>query len=235
MTRVAVLADIHGNAGALEAVLRATAAAGATRLIVLGDLVGYYYEPARVLDLLAPWPSTIIRGNHEDLLQMWLGADAASRDALRTRYGSGFAVCESGVQAGSLRWLQQLPHPLVLPIDGRRAILGHGHPGAIGTYVYPGNVERDLATEDVKGADIVWLAHTHYPMDATRSGVRVCNPGSVGQSRDGDPRASWALWEPATNRVEWLRTDYDREALLGEIARRDPDVPYLRAVLTRRT
>jgi predicted phosphodiesterase len=235
MTRIAVLADIHGNADALDAVLRAARIAGATQLIVLGDLVGYYYEPARVLDLLAPWPSTIIRGNHEDLLQAWLGADVASRHLLRTRYGSGFSVCESIVPTASLRWLQQLPHPFELPVDGRRAILSHGHPGAIGTYVYPGNVERDLAPEDVKGADIVWLAHTHYPMDVMRSGVRVCNPGSVGQSRDGDPRASWALWEPATNSVEWLRTDYDRSPLLGEIAKRDPDVPYLSTVLTRTT
>lgn len=232
MTRIAVLGDIHGNADALEAVLRAAATAGATRLVVLGDLVGYYYEPARVLDLLTAWPSIIIRGNHEDLLQAWLVGDTTSRHTLRTRYGSGFAVCESVVPAASLRWLQQLPHPLVLPVEGRRTVLGHGHPGAIGTYVYPDRVETELAVEDVRGADIVWLGHTHYPMDVMRSGVRVCNPGSVGQSRDGDPRASWALWEPATNTVTWVRTDYDRGALLGEIAQRDPDVPYLRDVLT---
>jgi predicted phosphodiesterase len=234
MTVIAVLADIHGNAYALEAVLREATTAGATRLAVLGDLVGYYYQPERVLDLLAAWPATIVRGNHEDLLQAWLLADAASKVELRSQFGSGFAMCES-MPRDSLRWLQQLPHPLLLPIDGQRAILSHGHPGAIERYVYPDRVQTELAAEDVEGADIVWLAHTHYPMDAQRLGVRVCNPGSVGQPRNGDPRASWALWEPATNTVTWMRTDYDRVALIDEIAQHDPDVPYLRDVLTRGT
>lgn len=232
MTLIAVVADIHGNAYALEAVLRNAASAGANRLAVLGDLVGYYYQPERVLELLADWSATIIRGNHEDLLQAWLAADVTTRLELRSRYGSGFAVCES-MPGDSLRWLQQLPHPLVLPVDHQRAILSHGHPAAIERYVYPDRVQTELAAEDVKDADIIWLAHTHYPMDAQRSGVRICNPGSVGQPRDGDPRASWALWEPAANTVTWMRTGYDRTALIDEIAQRDPDVPYLRDVLTR--
>jgi predicted phosphodiesterase len=233
MTRIAVLADIHGNADALEPVLYAAREAGATQLVVLGDLVGYYYEPARVLDLLAGWTSIIIRGNHEDLLGMWLGGDPTTRAALRTHHGSGFAACEALLSKSTLRWLQALPHPLLISVDGRRALLSHGHPAAIDTYVYPDGVETALSEKEVMVADIVWLAHTHHPMDVTRAGVRICNPGSVGQSRDRDPRASWAIWEPAIGNVTWHRTQYDRSALLREIAKRDPDVPYLREVLTR--
>lgn len=235
MTRIAVLADIHGNADALEAVLRAAREADATQLVVLGDLVGYYYEPARVLDLLAGWPSIIVRGNHEDLLETWLAADQTARHLLRTRYGSGLAACEALVSKPTLCWLRELPHPLLILVEGRRALLSHGHPAAIDRYVYRDRVETALSAKDVMGADIVWLAHTHYPMDATHAGVRICNPGSVGQSRDRDPRASWAIWEPAIDNVTWHRTRYDQSALLREVAKRDPDVPYLRDVLTRTT
>jgi predicted phosphodiesterase len=235
MTRFAVLGDIHGNADALEAVLRAARAAGATSLVVLGDLVGYYYEPARVLDLLAGWPSLIVRGNHEDILAAWLTADEKNREVLRTTYGSGFAVCEADLPKSVLASLCDLPHPISVSLDGRHALLSHGHPAAIDRYVYPDRVGTALAGTDVSRADVVWLAHTHYPMDAVQAGVRICNPGSVGQPRDGDPRASWALWEPEIEVVTWHRTHYDQSSLLTEIARRDPNVRYLREVLTRTT
>lgn len=235
MTRIAVLADIHGNAAALEAVLHAARGAGATQLVVLGDLVGYYYEPGRVLDLLASWPSTIIRGNHEDLLGVWLAGDETTRETIRAQYGSGFGACESDLPASTLSWLQHLPHPYRTAVGGSEALFSHGHPAAIDRYVYPDSVDGALSTDEIDGAEIVWLAHTHYPVNAGISGVRICNPGSVGQPRDRDPRASWALWEPAVGKVTWHRTPYDQSALLREIAKRDPDVRYLSDVLTRTT
>ena len=235
MTRIAVLADIHGNADALEPVLRAAGDAGATRVVVLGDLVGYYYEPARVLDLLAAWPSTIIRGNHEELLGVWLAGDDTTREIMRAQYGSGFGACESDLSTSTLSWLRQLPHPYRTEVGGSEALFSHGHPAAIDRYVYPDSVEGALSENEVDGAGIVWLAHTHYPIDATSAGVRICNPGSVGQPRDRDPRASWALWEPAAGKVTWHRTPYDQSALLREIAKRDPDVRYPSDVLTRTT
>lgn len=235
MTRIAVLADIHGNAEALESVLRSARKAGATELLVLGDLVGYYYQPERVLELLSGWSSTIIRGNHEDLLGEWLVGDPAVRHAMRSKFGSGFAACEERLSPAAMSWLGELPHPLPFSHDGTRALLAHGHPAAIDRYVYPDGVEDALSEKDVGLADLIWLAHTHYPMDATQSGVRICNPGSVGQPRDRDPRASWAVWEPAANEVTWNRTSYDQSALLREIEKRDPDVSYLGHVLTRTT
>jgi predicted phosphodiesterase len=233
MSRIAVIGDVHGNADALAAVLRDARAFGVTRLVVLGDLVGYYYAPARVLELLAEWPSTVVRGNHEDLLGEWLAGDDDARADLRRRYGGGLAACEQQLSAETLQWLRELPHPLLVREDGCRAALCHGHPASISAYVYPDKVETALSVEDMQGADVVWLAHTHYPMDVERAGVRVCNPGSVGQPRDRDARSSWALWEPGIRRVTWQRSSWDPTALLAMIAVRDPEVPYLRDVLTR--
>ncbi|MEO7774733.1 MAG: metallophosphoesterase family protein [Steroidobacteraceae bacterium] len=233
MTRVAMLADIHGNADALQSVLHEARAAGATELVVLGDLVGYYYQPRRVLDLLAQWPCTVIRGNHEELLQKWMRDGPEAREALRLRYGSGLQACAEQLSAAQIRWLGTLSHPLSRQVDGVQALLCHGHPGNIDQYVYPDRVESAIAPEDAAGASIMWLSHTHYPMDFSRGALRVCNPGSVGQPRDYDPRAAWALWDAAAGTVTLRRTIYDSSALLASIAARDPDVPYLGSVLTR--
>lgn len=232
MSGVAVLADIHGNSAALRAVLGDARQRGATQLVVLGDLVGYYYDPDGVLAALDGWDATIVRGNHEDLLGAWLSGDGATRADLQRRYGSGFAACEECLTPAQLTWLASLPHPLSARIASVRAMLAHGHPADIAKYVYPDRTDLVVAG-DVNGHDLVWLGHTHYPLDVAVGNARVCNPGSVGQPRDRDPRAAWALWNPETSSVEFLRTEYDRSALLAEVARRDPEVPYLRDVLTR--
>ena len=68
--KLAIIADIHSNADALEAVLEAAFAEDIDALLVAGDLIGYYFEPAKVLRLLKSWPRQlfIVRGNHEDQL-----------------------------------------------------------------------------------------------------------------------------------------------------------------------
>ena len=67
--KLALLADIHGNADALEAVLAAARRRGAKRLLCAGDFVGYYYEPARCFELLDAWRLDAVRGNHEDMFR----------------------------------------------------------------------------------------------------------------------------------------------------------------------
>jgi predicted phosphodiesterase len=67
--KVAIISDIHGNCFALEAVLSEAKKKGVTKLFVLGDIVGYYYYPEVVLELLHNWDFEIIRGNHEDILK----------------------------------------------------------------------------------------------------------------------------------------------------------------------
>jgi predicted phosphodiesterase len=231
--KVAVVADIHGNSAALGAVLDDARRLGATRLVVLGDIVGYYYGAREAVELIEAWDAVVIRGNHEELLQQWLEGDAPTRDTLRRRYGSGLAVAAEVLDAPRLVWLRRLPHPVEQIVGTTRTLFAHGHPTAVDVYVYPDNVQSLLDRTALGSWDLVWLGHTHYPMDTCVGETRVVNPGSVGQPRDGDPRAAWALWDTESGEVELLRTAYRQAELLAEVARRDPDVPYMAQVLTR--
>ena len=85
--KIAVLADIHGNAAALRAALVEALKKGVEHLVVLGDLIGYYYAARDVLEQLREWPFVAIRGNHERMLAEALKNDGAMQ-TYRERYGS---------------------------------------------------------------------------------------------------------------------------------------------------
>jgi len=209
VTRIAVLADIHANADALEAVLHHADAEGASELVVLGDVIGYYYQPLRVLELLDPWEKRVIRGNHEDLLGKWLEGDADVRESLRKRYGRGFALCEETLPSAATAWLMRLPHPEFSVMADRRVGFCHGHPNDIDAYVYPNLVDRLIRDEETTRADVLWLGHTHYPMLERVASTRVWNPGSVGQPRDRDPRAAYAMLNLDTGSLTAHRVEYN--------------------------
>lgn len=231
--RLALVADIHGNSAALRAVLADARRHGASRLVVLGDIVGYYYAPHEVIDLIEDWDADVVRGNHEDLFARWQTEDDATREGLRRRYGSGFSAAASVLDGARLAWLRDLPHPTERVVAGVPTLFAHGHPSVIDRYVYPDKVASALDPADVAPWDFVWLGHTHYPMDVRVGGTRILNPGSVGQPRDGDPRAAWALWDIESGAVTLRRSAYSRERLVAEVSRRDPDVPFMAQVLTR--
>src|SRR5438105_2170815 len=128
MARLAVLADIHANADALEAVLADAASQGVTQLVILGDLIGYYYQPLRVLELLEDWPAVMVLGNHEVMLDRWINGDQAERDTLLNTYGHGLSVCEEELDRPTIEKLVHLPHPIPFQVESTTALLCHGHP-----------------------------------------------------------------------------------------------------------
>jgi putative phosphoesterase len=229
--RLGILADIHGNADALYAVLASAKREGVARLLVAGDLVGYYYEPARVLALLDEWDWVMVRGNHEDMLARWLrGFD---RDVIAGRYGSGIDVAAHMLSKEQQDLLTFAPTQRILDIEGRSVLLCHGSPWDADAYVYPDastNV-KDLMLST--GNDAVVFGHTHIPVLWRSPSSRAFNPGSVGQPRDWRPGACWAIWNTATDEVELRREPYDSGALIAECHRRDPGISFLRDVLVR--
>ena len=229
--KIGLLADIHGNSYALRAVLDAAVDTGVERLLIAGDLVGYYYDADVVLDLLSAWPCTVVRGNHEELLSMWIRGE--DREEIRAKYGSAFEEVCARLQQEQLQWLTSLPHPQVEVIAGRSVLLCHGTPLSLTRYAYPdasSKLRRDFL---MSGHDIVVFGHTHYPVVWSEGPVRAVNPGSVGQPRDGNPAAAWMVWDTSTDAVTLVRTPYDSMPLRAECRWRDPEVPYLVDVLTR--
>jgi putative phosphoesterase len=231
--KIALLADIHGNADALAAVLAAAQEAGAERLLLAGDFVGYYYEPDRVMALLSAWPHDSVRGNHEDMLRTW--RDGGNQAEIRTQYGSGLAAAVDGLTATQLEMLVGLPARQEMRFEGRRVLLCHGSPWDGDAYVYPTAAEADRARMMEPGFDLVVFGHTHYPvMWHAASGATVVNPGSVGQPRNRQPGAQWALWDCTSGIIELRSETYDMTSLVAECRWRDPHLPYLVNVLLRR-
>lgn len=229
--RVGLLADIHGNTDALAGVLAAARKLGVERLLIAGDLVGYYYDAKGVLALLDGWDWVAVRGNHEAMMAAWIRDDG--RDHILKTYGSAISVACETLAPGQIEILMSLGHPLRLDIEGAPVLLCHGAPDDFDAYVYP---DAPCAARDTffsQDAGLVVFGHTHYPVIWQSGATTVVNPGSVGQPRDRIPGACWALWDTDRGDVALRRETYDPSALIAACRRRDPGVPYLADVLLR--
>lgn len=231
--KLALLGDIHGNADALRAVLGAAASYGVDELLITGDLVGYYFAPREVLELLQPWRRHVVRGNHEDMLNV-ARSDPGFLAQVDARYGSGLRAAIEQLNEEQLDELCSLPHPLQLEIDGCRILLCHGAPWDNDRYVYPDAQAELLDQCAVQEFDLVVLGHTHYPMQRRIGNTLVVNPGAVGQPRNRQPGAHWALFDTDTRHLEFHCEQYDASDLVQKCRQRHPELPYLAEVLTRK-
>lgn len=230
--KVAVLADIHANIAALSRVLDEVRKEGITQLVLLGDIVGYYYEPAAVIAALSEFECTGIEGNH-DRMAREARQDRMLREDYGVHYGSGLEAVFEQFGEAEWTWLEALPVSRKIVLGSRQVLLAHGAPFDPDAYIYP-NAEQarfDRATQRA-ACDAIWLGHTHWPF--LRPGPPdILNPGSVGQPRDIGGLASWAIYHVETGSVAFRRTEYPTRALIAECEARDPAHTRLRDILVR--
>jgi putative phosphoesterase len=230
--KIALLGDIHGNCRALETVLSAADTFGVELLLLTGDLVGYYDSPLAALNMLNVWSYHMVRGNHEDMLKKARYDDVflAEVDA---KYGTGLRSAIEQLTDKQLDELCNLPHPLKLEIEGCKILLCHGAPWDNNQYVYPDAKPELLERCAIQDFDLIVLGHTHYPMSYRTGKTLVVNPGSVGQPRNGQPGAHWAIFDTKTHNLEFCNEAYDYCALAQECKEKTPELPYLAKILTR--
>lgn len=216
---LAVASDIHGNRHAFETVIAAAEAAGADELWCLGDLVGYGADPDACVALAAERCGVVLAGNHDlavtgalSLSDFSPGAGVAARwtrEVIRpeTReFLSGLApqaiVDGLGLYHASPRdpvWeyvLSTLAAELCLDAAERRiSLIGHSH--------------VPLAFHRPEGEPATGSTRRQGDALDLSRGEWLINPGSVGQPRDGDPRAAWLLLDTASGIARWRREDYD--------------------------
>jgi putative phosphoesterase len=231
--RVALLADIHGNDLALRAVLGAVRDAGIELLLICGDLVGYYFAPDRVMDMLRPWRKQMVRGNHEDMLALARQSPAAL-ERIGRKYGSGLKLALERLPPADLAELLSLPATASVELDGCRLLLCHGAPWDTNQYVYPDAGAELIDRCATQGYTAVVMGHTHYPMVREAKGVQLVNPGSVGQPRTRRPGADWAIFDTGSGMVTPRHEAYDPAPLVEEARALHPDIPYLHEVLVRK-
>jgi putative phosphoesterase len=204
--KVLVVSDIHSNLAALDAVLDDAGQWDAG--ISAGDTVGYGPNPEECVDRLYFKGFRCVAGNHDRAVATvetdWFNDDAQEAIRINRRQLSG----------GSLRWLGKLPTELKTEFDGLKVSVYHGSPTEpLTSYIYPETAEANA--EDylrLTGSDVLILGHTHIPYRIEKKDDLILNPGSVGQPRDRDPRASYLILETDPLRAEHRRVEYSIDA-----------------------
>jgi len=246
--RILVLSDVHANLAALEAVLGAEPSVD--RVFFLGDTVDYGPDPSGCIERLRAVAAAAVRGNHDNAVAF--GVECMCSETFRELSRASREYTKSVLSPEEIAFLRGLSPDRTLDVEGRRFYLTHASPADnLFGYVSPEKdperwqVEMDGAPAD---RDIILTGHTHRPYirrllkSPRSSGARVpareervvVNPGSVGQPRDGDPRAAYAVWE--RDHFELKRVDYDIELTVDRLNRtgQPPDiVAALVAVLRR--
>jgi predicted phosphodiesterase len=210
--RVAVLADVHGNLPALEAVLAEVDAARVDRIVLLGD-IALGPMPGETLDLLASLGDRAVwvHGNCErEVVTAYDGA------AVPGPNGDSARDCAALLERRHRELIDGLPMTVLLDVDGLGPTLFcHATPRRDDEFVL---VDSPLAlwAAALDGVEerVVVCGHTHMPFDRLVDGCRVVNPGSVGMSY-GPPGACWAVLGP---HVELRRTPYDAVAAAARVA-----------------
>lgn len=197
--RVGVISDVHANRVALEAVLDALPDVDA--LICAGDVIGYNAWPAACIDRLRELEVPTVMGNHDRMLVT--GSNFLGNQMAR----AGVELARDQVSADQEAWLADLPDERLL-FDERLQLV-HGHPEDPDHYTYPKEFGPDL----LDAAPVLVLGHTHIQGYEETEGGLILNPGSVGQPRDGDPRAAYAVIDLDDLSVELHRVPYDIDAV----------------------
>jgi predicted phosphodiesterase len=226
LTRLAVLADLHGNLPALEAVAAEVDRASPDAVVVAGDLLTWGPFARETLDLVSARGWAVIRGNSELYLVDW-GTPRADPAWLDPDW---FATLHRLIEElGDWRprvavWPDQLS--LRLP-DGPPIRVVHGSPRSHWEGMTPltpeeGMLERLAGVEEA----LVVCGHTHLATDRRVGRWRVVNPGSLGVPLDGDRRAGYMLLDAVDGdwRPSWHRVEYDQSPLLERMRREERDV-----------
>jgi predicted phosphodiesterase len=227
MRRFAIFSDIHGNLLALEAVLSDIAETGVAETYCLGDLVGYGAQPAEVVDRVRDAHIPTVRGNYDDGVGARRGSCGCYYATAEAREDgeASYAWTDGALDEADHQWLATLPDDIRFDAEGLRVLLAHGSPRKINEYLMSDRTDEQLARLAHEAqADLVCVGHVHIPYHRTmhaENGARIdyVNAGSVGKSKDGDPRACWVevLVDGSNVTAVVHRVDYDVEAAANAI------------------
>ncbi len=190
---IAVLSDIHGNLPALKAVLAELDTLGCKRIISLGDVTGYYAEPGSCLDLLIERDAIQLLGNHDMYLVEGTGCPR-SRMVSELLEHQRLAVTDAHIE-----YMSTLTSSYT---EGDNSFVHGGWKNPLDQYMY--KIKDELLPD---GSKRYFSGHTHVQIVAEIGEKTYCNPGSVGQPRDGDPRAAFAILDG--DQIILHRVEYD--------------------------
>lgn len=215
--RYAIISDIHANLPALLAVLRDAEAHDCGRVVCLGDLIGYGNEHSECVQMVRERAATCVKGNFDDYASTDVDLSAFNPAAAESVRQMRAAL--TGQEA---EWLGKLPY--VAEYDGFTIV--HATLDNPKRWQYVFDKIAASASMNLQTTQVCFFGHTHVPVAFVRqSGINggtysrfkieqgtkyFINPGSVGQPRDNNSKASYAIFDSGANTVELRRLDYDR-------------------------
>jgi len=199
--KLAIIADIHSNLQALNAVMRAIDREKIDQVVCAGDIVGYGANPNECCHIVRDMAAHSVLGNHD--------ISTLSKDAIGM---NPYAAAASRWTASILKeesheFLRSLEIESKFEAGDAKVAMYHGSVGNATEYVFEDEINEDIIRST--GGDLLILGHTHMPYVKDFGSIMAVNPGSVGQPRDGDPRASFAVLDTDRRSCLVRRTDYD--------------------------
>lgn len=231
--KYAILSDIHANLEALQAVLDAIKKLHVDKIICLGDLVGYNPNPVECIDLIRMENAESVLGNHDEIAceldEPWNFNSLALKAVLWTR---------SKLGESEKAFLRNLPRKKYMEDS---FLLIHGSVFSTDEYIFT----KDLAMENMmwmkkEGIRLAFFGHTHMriafiyedgefqislreEIKLSPTGIYLINPGSVGQPRDLDPRASFLVYDHDEQVIRFHRVEYDIDRCYEKIIKEGLD------------
>lgn len=233
--RILILSDIHANLEALEACL--SAAPSHDRVFNLGDIVGYGANPNEVTERSRELGTVFVRGNHDKAC-----SGVTSLDDFNPIAGLAVLWTRQKLKADNLSFLHDLPSGPISPVEGLQCV--HGSPRDEDEYVLmrrdaysilgrasapvtffghthvQGGFWIDDETDEEGGLELNYTSRTglqQVTVELRETGKYMINPGSIGQPRDGDPRAAFLVYDTEQRAVAFFRVPYDIAAAQEKI------------------
>lgn len=206
--KIAVISDIHANQVALESVMN-DIPNDVEEIVCCGDVIGYGPRPKQCVEIVRDKCDVFVRGNHD--------RDMQNPD----KYITGSSVYKGLIHAREelteeqFQWVTGLERKQ----ETDDLLVVHSHPDIVDKYVYPR--EFNSVGEDIEDYSGVLLGHTHHQHAEVVDGTLVLNPGSVGQPRDGNRDAAYAVVETDDNDYELNRVPYNIDKVETQIESED--------------
>jgi len=225
--RYALLGDIHGNTEALGAVLDSIRSNTPDRIICLGDVVGYGAEPVKCLEMIRDLKCDCIAGNHD-----WAAVGKLSIDCFNAYAKAAALWTREQLSQEQKDWLANLP----LTLTYEHCAVAHGtfhDPDKFNYIQTVFDAQQSFDALKKLGSKLGFLGHSHVPvgffdtdpitytldpeMPVDEEVAIIINAGSVGQPRDENNRASYALYDSTTKIVSITRVEYDIDGAAAKI------------------
>lgn len=195
-----LISDVHGNLEALEKVLSLEKW---NEIFCMGDLVDYGPSPEECVNLLKRKADIVVRGNHDNAVAS--GMDCGCSYEIKALSQEVRKYTTKVMSTENVEYLGSLP----IMVSTENTFVIHASRDDLFGYLRPNTSVEEFDVFDDLEESVVFMGHTHIPMDRHVKSRRYINPGSLGQPRDGDPRGSYAFFEDG--KLYFDRVEYDME------------------------